>query len=231
MNRKFPAIAIKKCIVFIAGTIVIISPWTLRNYLVFNQFVPVSTGTLGYNLWQGTFETNKIWSRWGEFPDEIFYSDKEKSKVISLDKTFNNQLMAGSMKIRDTDKIFLKMAIGGILNNPLQCFKNWLTKIPRLWYQFYIQMYIYKEPSGNYFIFYFLFALYAFFSANSEKRILMLPIALLFIYLTVIFLPLHVEPRYGVALMPAIISLTAIGIWKSICDILTFTKAVKKKTI
>jgi hypothetical protein len=124
------------------------------------------------------------------------------------------------MKIIDTDKKFMEMAIDRIIKDPVKCFKNWLTKIPRLWYQFYIQMYIYKEPSGNYFIFYFLFALYALFRGNKEERILMLPTLLLFIYLTIIFLPLHIEPRYGVALMPAIICLTAIGLWKVTCDIL-----------
>ena len=227
VNRKFPAAALQKCIFLIVGTMIIVSPWTLRNYLVFKKFIPVSAGSLGYNLWQGTFETNKVWSRWSDFPDEIFYSEQEKSKIISLDKTFNSQLQQGSMKIIDTDRIFMRMAFDRILNHPLKCFKNWLTKIPRLWYQFYIQMYTYKEPSGIYFIFYFLFALYALFSADRENGILILPIVLLFIYLTLVFLPLHVEPRFGVALMPAIICLTAIGTWKVFHNFL-LAKFVKK---
>ena len=38
-----------------------------------------------------------------------------------------------------------------------------------------------------------------------------------FIYINFIFLPLHIEPRYGVPLMPGIISLASIGIWKVVC--------------
>lgn len=227
VNRKFPAAALQKCILLIVGTVIIISPWTLRNYFVLKKFIPVSAGSLGYNLWLGTFETNKTWSRWGDFPNETFYSEQEKSMIKSLDETFNSQLQQGSMKIIDTDRIFMKMAFDRILNHPFKCFKNWLTKIPRLWYQFYIQMYIYKEPSGIYFIFYFLFALYALFSANRVNRIFMLPIVFLFIYLTLVFLPLHVESRFGVALMPSIICLTAIGIWKVFHNFL-LAKFVKK---
>jgi len=42
----------------------------------------------------------------------------------------------------------------------------------------------------------------------------MLPIIVLFIYLNLAFLPLEIEPRYGVPLMPGIISLAGIGVWK-----------------
>ncbi len=228
VNRKLPKIALTKCFIFIFGAIIIISPWTIRNYIVFKKFIPVSGGSLGYGLWQGTFETNKIWTHWSNFPDEIFSSEEEKSKIISLDKTFNQQLANGSMKIFDTDRIFMRMAVDKILKEPVKCFINWLTKIPRLWYQFYIQMYAYKEPSGIYFIFYFLFALYAFIFSKKEERIFLMPIIFLFIYLTLIFLPIHVEPRYGVAIMPAIICLSGIGIWKFLNDIV-YAKFIKNR--
>jgi hypothetical protein len=35
---------------------------------------------------------------------------------------------------------------------------------------------------------------------------------LLFGYLNVVFLPLHVEPRFGVALMPGIAALAGVGL-------------------
>ena len=116
----------------------------------------------------------------------------------------------------------MRLALKRIKNDPLQCFQNWITKIPRLWYQSYIQMYVYKEASGNFFIFYFVFGLYAVFAGTKREKTLMSPICFLFIYSTIIFLPLGVEPRYGVALMSGIISLTGIGIWKVISN--TFDK-------
>jgi hypothetical protein len=232
VNRQSPLVAIKKCAIFILGSTIIISPWTVRNYLVFKEPILVSTGTLGYNLWQGTFETNKTWGKWGNFPNEIFASENEKAKVVSLNKSFNNYLMTGSIRIRNIDRVFMKLALNRIRNDSIQCLVNWVTKIPRLWYQSYIQMYVYKETSGGFFIFYFLFGLYAFFTAKKWEKILMLPICLLFIYITIIFLPLHVEPRYGVVLMPGIISLAGIGIWKAISnifDIKTATVSANRK--
>ena len=49
----------------------------------------------------------------------------------------------------------------------------------------------------------------------KEERVLMGLVGLLFLYLNLIFLPLHIEPRFGVALMPGIIALTGIGLGKT----------------
>jgi hypothetical protein len=115
----------------------------------------------------------------------------------------------------------MKLALERIRKHPFECLKGWVIKIPRLWYQFYIPMYLYKEASGGFFIFYFIFALFAMWKSTKEEKILMAPVCLLFVYLNFIFLPLHIEPRYGVALMPGVICLTSIGVlkmmsWKTI---------------
>ncbi len=81
INRRSLPIAIKNCVIFIIGVIIVISPWTVRNHIAFKKPILVSIGTLGYKLWQGTFETDKIWGRWGDYPDEIFASKQEKMDV------------------------------------------------------------------------------------------------------------------------------------------------------
>ncbi len=218
-NRHSISMAVKNCVIFLIGAIVVISPWTMRNYIVFKEPVLVSAGRLKYNLWLGTFETNKVWYRWGNFPDEIFTSEQEKMQIKQMNRLFDHYVIAGSIKVKEMDAFFFELAMERFKNNPLRCFKNWIVKIPRLWYQSYIQMYRDKEPSGNFFIFYFIFSLYAFWNATTEEKILMAPVLLLFVYLTLVFLPLHVEPRYGVALMPGLICLTGIGICKAISKI------------
>ena len=55
--------------------------------------------------------------------------------------------------------------------------------------------------------------MYAVAAAGKDRR-LMWPVILLFVYLNLIFMPLSIEPRYGVALMPGIISLAGIGLYK-----------------
>jgi 4-amino-4-deoxy-L-arabinose transferase-like glycosyltransferase len=214
-DRKSYSFMLKNIAVYGIGVVMVLSPWTLRNYLAFKELIPVSTGTLGYNLWLGTFETDKIWHKWGNFPNTIFASDRERDRIVALDKEFNRYLITGSIKTRDIDRQFMKLAWERIKNEPADCSRNWIKKIPRLWYQSYIPMYRDKEPSGKLFIFYLLSGAYGFFVAGRKEKVLISPICLLFIYLSMIFLPLHVEPRYGVALMPGIICLSGIGIGKA----------------
>ena len=75
-------------------------------------------------------------------------------------------------------------------------------------------MYRDREASGAFFVFYFILAVYAFLRSEREKRILMTPVCLLFLYLTLVLLPVHKEPRYSVALIPSIIGMAGIGIYK-----------------
>lgn len=221
-NQKFLSIAIKKGIIFLIGATLVIAPWMLRNYIVFKKPAVITVGGLGSNLYWGTFETKENWTGWGEFPEEIFANEQEKEEVYSLYNEFLEYYSDGNIKFKQTDDAFMKLALKRIQDKPLQTLKVWISRIPRLWYQNYLPIYAYREASGWFFIFYFIFALLAFFLSSGREKILMVPVGLLFIYLSLILLPLHIEPRYGVALMPGIISLTGIGIWKLFLSLKSF---------
>ena len=220
VNRSFLSDAFKKSIIFIIGALIVISPWTLRNFMVFERPIPVSVGGAGYSLFQGTWQSTNNWD-WGRFPDEIYKDEKEKKKIETLDRGYRRALNAGTIEIKTYDDAFMEIALDRIRENPGKIFLNWITTIPNLWYQNWRQIYQVKEPSGNFFLFYFVFAVYAFFRGKREEKILMGPVYLLFVYLTVIFLPLHIEARYSVALIPGIISLSGIGIWKAISRLIS----------
>ncbi|MFC1708675.1 glycosyltransferase family 39 protein [Candidatus Omnitrophota bacterium] len=228
VNRRSFSMAIKKGLIFIFGASIIIAPWVLRNYIVFKEPV-ITIGALGYNMHQGTFVTKDNWTSWGEYPEEIFSNDQEKEAVYSLYESFHKYYTKGSIKVKEFDDAFMELALKKIRDNPGQIFKIWITRIPQLWYQDYLSMYAYVEASGWFFVFYFMFAMLAFFISSGQERILMAPVGFLFVYLNLIFLPLLIEPRYGVALMPGIIALTGIGIWKSLLVLKSFV--VKHKLI
>jgi len=216
IDRQHILSAIKKFLIFLIAAMIVVMPWTARNYFIFKKPIPVAVGGVGYNLFLGTFEANKNWRDWNEMPDNVFDSREEKAVAQSLYSSFQRSMDAGSIKAKEFDDVLMGLAFERIRKHPVECFKNWVIKIPRLWYQFYIPMYRYKEASGNFFIFYFILTLFALWKSAREEKILIAPICLLFVYLTFIFLPLHIEPRYGVSLMPGIICLAAIGIWKII---------------
>ncbi|MCK9615026.1 MAG: glycosyltransferase family 39 protein [Candidatus Omnitrophica bacterium] len=222
---------LKKSLIFVVATAIIIAPWTVRNYLTFKKPILVSVGALGTSLYIGTLETNDNWKSWNEMPvDKASFRQEQVTAKYLYDSAIHFTLL-GSIKVKEFEDILIKLSLKRIRNKPLESFKIWIMRIPRLWYQFYIPMYGCREASGNFFIFYFVFAVYSFWKSRREEIILAFPIVLLFIYLTLIFLPLHIEPRYGVALMPCIISLAGIGIWKfvSLAKILTRKKQTDSK--
>jgi 4-amino-4-deoxy-L-arabinose transferase-like glycosyltransferase len=214
INRHAVIMAIQRSTLFIVSAIIVIAPWTMRNYMVFKEPIVVSTGQLGYSLFVGTFEGNQQWHGWPALPEEILADSAQKEKFVTLYNLFQTTAFTGSIRIKEFDKYFMNLALRRIREHVFLCLQSWLKNTPRLWYQNYVRMYAGKEASGVFFLFYFSFALYAFLRSQRKERILIAPVFLIFIYLSAIFLPLHTEPRYGVALMPAIICIAGIGLWK-----------------
>jgi hypothetical protein len=165
-------------------------------------------------MFLGTCETNSNWQGWSDLPGGAFDSEEERAKAQSLYDALVALGHVGTLKAKNVDDSLMKLALERIKKHPVECLKRWFIKIPRLWYQFYIPIYFYREASGGFFIFYFLFAVIAFWKGTNRERELMAPFSLAFVYITFIFLPLHIEPRFGVALIPGIICLASIGIWK-----------------
>jgi len=214
LKRKLLIDALKKIVLFLIGIGIILTPWTLRNYLICKEPIMVSRGPIGYSLYLGSFVTPKNWKGWFNFPQEIFKNRQEKEAIEYLSLLHNYYYFRGSKKMIEIDNIFLELALERIKDNPSQYFWHYIKKAPRLWYQNYMHMSLYKEASGNFFVFYFVFALFAFGLSTRKEKVFMAPVGLFFVYLNVIFLPLAISPRYGVVLIPGIISLTGIGIWK-----------------
>ncbi len=200
--------------VLVGGLVLVIAPWSLRNYLTYKQFIPTSVGAIGLNLFEGTFETGD-WQGWGKYPDRIFKSPEMKKEVTAWRSKLAFHLRRGTIGLKDYDRRFQALALDTIQENPLRCFMVWVQRLPRLWYQNYIKMYAYREPSGLWFIIYFIFSILALILMPPPIRIACAPVILLFIYMNLIYLPLHIEPRYGVTIYPGLCLLTAIGLWQS----------------
>jgi hypothetical protein len=203
-----------------------IAPWTLRNYRVFDRFVPVSTGDLGYSLFVGTFESNTNWTGWNEFPDDVFANAAEKRAVLAERDRFLAATEIGSIRATESDRVFTQLARERIVADPLGWLSLGLRRLPRLWFQFYIPMYAEREASGVFFLCYFAFGVWAVAASDGATRRMMLPIVVLFLFENAVYLPLHVEPRQATPLMPSLLSLTAIGVfaaWRAIVQTTTRT--------
>jgi hypothetical protein len=209
--------AIRSCILLIFGLILVIAPWTVRNYKTFNRFIPTSVGAMGLNLFTGTYE-NGDWQGWHKLPDRILKNPRMKKNVETWGGKLDFHSKRGTIGIEEFDLKFRTLALSIIKEDPLKCVGVWIKRLPRLWYQNYIQMYVYREPSGLWFIFYFTFSVLAMMLMKKEMRIVCAPIFLLFVYMNLVYLPFHIEPRYSVTMYPGLCFLAAIGLW------LSFTK-------
>ena len=131
----------------------------------------VTIGGLGYSLYLGRFETSSNWKGWDVFPDEIFVGLKEKETVESLQRTYATLLPTGSVRLKEPDDAFFTLALDRIRRDPVATVATWFKRMPRLWYQLYIPMYRDLEPSGWFFIGYFVFGLYAFVSGTRHDKV------------------------------------------------------------
>ncbi len=189
-----------------------IAPWTVRNARVFDRFIPISTGDLGYSLYLGTFESNTNWTGWNEIPDAIFASPEAKRAVLAERDRFLAATEIGSIRATDSDRVFRRLAFERFAADPIGCVLLGVSRLPRLWFQLYVPMYLEREASGGWFLCYVVLAGWAVGAAGRETRLLMLPVVVLFLYQNAVYLPLHVEPRQAVPVIPSLLALSGIGL-------------------
>lgn len=206
--------AVQVAVVLFCGLAVVIAPWALRNYSIYKKFIPTSVGAMGFNLFTGTYEDND-WQGWSSYPEQAFKSPEMKKEVITWRAKLAYHLRRGTIGLKEYDSRFKALALETIIENPLGCLMVWIRRLPRLWYQNYILMYRYREPSGIWFLIYFPLSIAALILAKPAIRVACAPIFLLFIYMNLVYLPFHIEPRYGVPMYPGLCFLSAVGLWLS----------------
>jgi len=202
---------------YLLGVAIILTPWSIRNFIVLKKPLILTAGRIGQVLYGGTYHNKENWRGWDVFADNIFIDDRERQTVAALQRNQSRTLYSGNIdEVETMDRQYLELALRKIRERPFQTAKNWFFKTPLLWYQGAFPIFRDPEPAGGWFVFYFVFALCAFFAEGARGRRLMCPVTLLFAYLTIMFIPLYVEPRYSVPVMPGIICLAGIGVGNTI---------------
>ncbi|HTY45361.1 MAG TPA: glycosyltransferase family 39 protein [Patescibacteria group bacterium] len=208
-------VALRWAATYALGVALLVLPWSARNYLIFKRPVLISTGGIGESLYFGTCIDAAHWRGWNRIPEMIEYIDEaDRQGFVALRRVHLKMLESGTIdEMASVDRRYAHLALRRLLRRPQETLKLWILKVPRLWYQNRIPMYRDPEPSGVLMLVYCATALCAYvFGRKGRRAYLMAPVALLCAYLTVVFLPLHVEPRYSVPVLPALISLSGIGI-------------------
>ena len=188
ISKKIDIINLIKILIIV---FLVISPYVIRNYIHFNQFIIVKS--LGYNLWKGNNQLSKV-EGYGNFQINDFKKLHDKVKSINKDKYYEI----------NWDNIFLEEAINNIEKNPIIYLKLFFKKL----FSFY---FIDLESSyPNYYNFFHIFpviilsllalpSLIVFFRNNKfENKYL----GLYFFFNLVIFSVFFILPRYKLVILP-----------------------------
>ncbi len=144
--------SITALLLFCAAILLVLAPWTVRNYKAFGKFQPLASQfgmprgeyvPMGYVWWTRTWMTNQTYSKafdiifhpgWrfdpNELPDDIFDSPEEKAQVFQLYARYNQD---GQLTPELSDE-FRAIAIERIKRAPMR-FLLWLPlkRITSMW--------------------------------------------------------------------------------------------------
>jgi len=205
--------------IFILSACLVVAPWSIRNYNISGQFVPVSDGRLGLSLWVGTwaidgrftidFVTQDASGQPRTWPSEAFRSDHEKALV---ETAFEQGGEAG-------DNILQSVAMQHIFEAPIDVLKVYFLRAPYLWLGtrfdiFELNRQYLPRGSTPYTVIkiclWLLNSLFMFFALLGilfvwRNNIRMLVLAIPILYTAIIYFPLNgFENRYSKPVYPFI---------------------------
>jgi len=211
VNKK---ISFRNNLLITIMAIVTISPFSLRNKLVFDFYYPL-TISAGFSLWVGNNE-EALGSQYvyhdppGEIPIRII------NKINSIQKNKYYEI--------NRDKIFMEEAKDYIINNPLRVIKLSLKKVVFFWIHIYDKRI--KYPNNNNFFYWFPWLFFtlpfikSLFSLRKNFRDHDLEYFIL-LYFTVVYSIFMVVPRYRIIILPIYIMFSVYEIEKYLNKFLT----------
>lgn len=185
--------------------IVIISPWTLRNYHITHKFVPVQCG-LGVHFLRGNVSSKYNFGLKNNSHAEAMRIAFEKERNYIERYSSKTNRKPNEMEVNE---LFNKLSIESVKNEPIEFIKKIFTGILAYWYlggsQFKsVLIAIINLPML------LLACLGLFYSIKCKTNII--PLLLLILYFTLIHAVILAIARYSVPIMPYVIIFASFGI-------------------
>jgi len=183
----FYKVPVKKIMLILLITLITISPYLIRNILIFNTFT--ITKTTGYNLWKGSHPEAK-----GIEGSEI----KDKNLQAKIDNIPKDKFYG-----LNYDNLFLKEAITNISNNPIRYLNLFVKKA------FSFLFIDINSTAQNYYNpFHYLPVLLigitsvAGIAVSNKKSLRLNYLILIFLFYVFIFSTVSILPRYKLIILP-----------------------------
>lgn len=194
----------------VLGFALCLVPWTLRNFLVFGRVISFAGGNLGLNLYMGTWEKSSLWMEKGwEFPPDSGppgEREEVERKVLMLHRS---HAMTGGREMFDMDEWLFAIAVKRILQDPWSYAKLCVLRLPRLWWIDPHEKYQIPEPGALPVLVYFILAvLGSVWLCRPSGGLILVPWTVI-AYVTLAHIPMHVEARFSLQSMPALLVLAS----------------------
>ena len=110
-------------VVFLTLAAAVVAPWTIRNYVVFNRFIPVTT-TTGYNIWRGQ----------NDLPPVGYVCENVSRNSLRPESSAEFASVPRDDRFEPArDKLYLKWAIEYIKADPGRAMINAVRKVGLFW--------------------------------------------------------------------------------------------------
>ena len=177
---------------FLAGFFLLLAPWTMRNYVVFDAFLPVTVGT-GVQLYDGT---------------HAGYDGTTAARQSAFDEGI---VSPGDSEV-EKDRKLMKFAVERLKTQPISVTLTLFAKqLTRTWFNVPFA----KQSFRTYMLFFWhiLLLLFAGYGLWKSKPLRMEHIFLLLIpiYFTVVHMPFPSYVRYIIPIMPLIMIYSSKG--------------------
>jgi len=181
----------KQIIVFSAVCYLVMAPWIIRNYIVFEEFIPVATGVGG-----GLFMGSHIQYEGG-------YNYQKTVKLL-IDES------RGAKSYADRDGILMRKALKNIFDHPWEYSKIVLKKIGSFFFQIYQNIPLGRQRqfdlrvtlglAVSYYpiLLFFLIGLYL----SRDMWKILLPIYAVIVYSSLLYSVIIFTPRYRTPFIP-----------------------------
>jgi len=181
----------------------VVGSWTLRNYRVTGRFIPVSVGGKASGLLRGTWETPQNWS-WHRLPVEEIPDPGERERIDALLVSYNKTVIHGSIDdVIAINEEMERLARERIRRDPRRHLELSISRIPMLWWDQPKPIYYEPDPPGLW-VHPFLIGWLLSLLFVRGRVVTLLPVWLFPVYITLVHMPVHVEPRYSLIAFPAL---------------------------
>ncbi|MBN1688961.1 MAG: glycosyltransferase family 39 protein [Candidatus Omnitrophica bacterium] len=200
-------------VLLVMSMVIVLAPWTVRNYLIFREWIPLSKGNMGHNLILATVDQKYDLWHWGFWLD-----DPEDPRRRELDEIHRKLETAYQQDPSlDLEALYIRETLSRITESPLEYLKGCGVRVLRLWISYPSR----SGPAVRETVVIFDSALLVFFIVGlflTRKQGKDLSVFWFsFIYMTVLHIPFHVEPRYLAPFKPYIFPYIVVALFWLSC--------------